>query len=129
MTTRPVIFDGSYLFVNVDSSEGSLKAELLDEDGNVVDGFSADECEPVSEDSTISLVTWKNNDSLAAFAGKPVRLRFILDKAHLYSFWVSTSQAGESRGYVAGGGPGYKTNLDVEGISAYEKASGYTNLE
>ena len=52
MTTRPVIFDGSYLFVNVDSSEGSLKAELLDEDGNVVDGFSADECEPVSEDST-----------------------------------------------------------------------------
>lgn len=129
VTTRPVIFDGSYLFVNVDSSEGSLKAELLDEDGNVVDGFSADECEPVSEDSTISLVTWKNNDSLAAFAGKPVRLRFILDKAHLYSFWVSTSQAGESRGYVAGGGPGYKTNLDVEGISAYEKASGYTNLE
>lgn len=129
VTTRPLTYDGAYLFVNVDSSKGALKAEVLDADGNVLTGYSADDCESVSVDSTIQRISWKKNDGIGQFAGQPVRLRFILDNAHLYSFWVSTSQAGESRGYVAGGGPGYRTNLDVEGVAAYEKAQGYSNLK
>ena len=40
--------------------------------------------------------------------GKPVRIRFKLHCATLYSFWVSPSERGESLGYVAAGGPAYK---------------------
>ena len=30
----------------------------------------------------------------------------------VYSFWVSPSPRGESRGYVAGGGPAYRSHYD-----------------
>ena len=52
-------------------------------------------------------IAWKGGD-LARFAGKPVRFRFNLRVATLYSFWVSRKPTGESGGYVAAGGPAYK---------------------
>ncbi len=129
VTTRPVSFDGSYLFVNADcGTGGSLRAELLDADGSVLDGFSADDCVPMTGDSTIYRMTWKNRSDLSAYSGQAVRLRFVIDNADLYSFWISTSEAGESRGYVGGGGPGYKTNLDTEGLDAYRAADSYPPL-
>ena len=53
---------------------------------------------------------------LAALAGRPVRFRFLLHCATLYSFWVSPSARGESRGYVAAGGPGYPGLRDEGGV-------------
>ena len=52
-------------------------------------------------------LTWKGGD-LSRFAGKPVRFRFRMKVATLYSFWVSKKPTGESGGYVAAGGPDYK---------------------
>ena len=51
---------------------------------------------------------------LAALAGRPVRFRFRLHCGTLYSFWVSSSERGESRGYVAGGGPAYHGLRDLQ---------------
>jgi len=31
----------------------------------------------------------------------------------LYAFWISPSAAGQSRGYLAGGGPGYAGGVDA----------------
>ena len=39
-------------------------------------------------------------------AGRTLRLKFYLNKADLYSFWISEWQTGESGGYTGGGGPG-----------------------
>lgn len=125
VTTRPVAFDGSHLFVNVDSSKGEMTVEILDADGNVIPGFSADKCHPVSVNSTIHHVTFDGVDDLSALRGRAVKFRFNLHNTDLYSFWVSTSTAGESNGYVAGGGPGYATNIDREGTAAYEAAESY----
>ena len=58
-------------------------------------------------DSTKSARTWKGGD-LSRFAGKPVRFRFNLHTATLFSFWVSQKPTGESGGYVAAGGLDYK---------------------
>ncbi|MCM1036794.1 MAG: hypothetical protein NC406_05645 [Bacteroides sp.] len=126
VTTRPLSFDGSCLFVNADATGGSVCAELLDEQGRPVEGFTADDCVPVTTDSTIARITWAGGDTLDAFAGRAIRLRFAVDGgASLYSFWISPSERGESRGYVAGGGPGYHTDLDTEGIDAYQQAKSY----
>jgi hypothetical protein len=46
-------------------------------------------------------------------AGQAVRLRFVLDRAELFAFWVSPSAAGHSRGYLAAGGPGYSRITDA----------------
>ena len=51
---------------------------------------------------------------LALLAGRPVRFRFHLANAKLYSFWVSPDLSGASHGYVAAGGPGFTGAMDTK---------------
>lgn len=128
LTTRPVSFSGKYLFVNVNSAAGSLSVEILDENNNVIDGFSAANCKPVSINSTIYQMEWTGKNDLSSLTGKTVKFRFIINNADLYAFWVSKTTDGESNGYVAGGGPGYPTDVDNQGIKAYNIAQKYKKL-
>ena len=107
LVTRPVTFSGAHLFVNADARFGDVSAEVLDEKGVPYPGYSAADCQAlVRTDSTKSALTWKGGD-LSRFAGKPVRFRFNLHTATLFSFWVSKKPTGESGGYVVAGGPDY----------------------
>ncbi len=115
LTTRPVVFSGSHLFVNVDCPKGELKAEVVGEDGTVIAPFSLENCTPVHSDSTLAAITWKDAPDLSELAGKPVRFRFTLRRGSLYAFWVSRDATGRSDGYVAGGGPGYTGSTDTVG--------------
>jgi hypothetical protein len=115
VTTRPIVFGGSRLFVNVDCLKGELKAEVIGEDGNGIAPFTLENCIPVTSDSTLAAITWKNASDLSALAGKPVRLRFTLRRGAFYAFWVSRDATGRSDGYVAGGGPGYTGPTDTVG--------------
>jgi hypothetical protein len=128
LTTRPVTFDGEYLFVNVDCQSGQLKVEILDHDCSVIAPFSASNCLPVSADSTIKQISWKGAKNLALLKNKPVRFRFHLVNGDLYSFWVSPDKTGASRGYNAAGGPGFNGGVDLEGSNAYKQASNFPNL-
>ncbi len=104
LTTEPLTFDGSHLFVNV--SARRLAVEALDRDGRPVDGFSVADCEALADaNSTRVEVRWRGA-SIGKLAGRVVRLRFHVSDGDLYSFWVSPWPSGESRGYTAGGGPG-----------------------
>jgi hypothetical protein len=112
LTTRPVVFTGSHLFVNAAVPDGELRVEILDEQGNVIAPFSKDECLPVRSDSTRQAVRWRAAPNLAALAGRPVRLRFFLSRGSFYAFWVSRDAKGASRGYTAAGGPGFSGPAD-----------------
>lgn len=108
VTTRPVVFDGTHLFVNAElAAGGSLSVDLLGADGAVL-GSSV---RPVTGDSTKTGVALPSA-LLTSLRNRPVRFRFSLDRGTLYSFWVSPSVRGESRGYVAGGGPDYPSLRD-----------------
>ena len=113
LTTRPIMFSGKHLFVNVAATQGCLTVEVLDEQSQPIPGFTAADCLPISKDSTKEPVRWHGNDSLVDLAGRPVRFRFNLERGQLYAFWVSGSERGESGGYVAGGGPAFKGNRDA----------------
>jgi hypothetical protein len=109
VVTEPVLFDGKYLFVNVElkSAESQLLVEILDADGKALPEFSGENSVALKQiDSTKQLVSWKTRDDLSALVGQRVRLRFSVTDGDLYSFWVSPWATGESRGYTAGGGPG-----------------------
>jgi hypothetical protein len=118
LTTRPVIFKGKDLFVNVDCPEGELKVEVLDKDGDVIEPFTLANCEPISSDKTLVKVNWKGKRDLAELSGKPVRFKFHLENGSLYSFWVSPDKSGASHGYVGAGGPGFKGPTDTVGESS-----------
>jgi hypothetical protein len=113
VTTRPVRFTGTHLFVNADVEGGELRAEVLDANGKTIEPFSAHRCTAVTADSTRAEVVWPGA-SLADLAGQPVRFRFSLRDGRLYSFWVAANAGGSSRGYVAAGGPDFKGSMDVE---------------
>jgi hypothetical protein len=112
VTTRVVRFSGSWAFVNVEIDGGELRAEVLDADGRVIEPFSAARCVPVRQDSTRAAVRWAGA-SLADLAGRSVRFRFYLESGRLYAFWVAATERGESRGYVAAGGPGFDGPIDA----------------
>lgn len=111
LTTRPVRFSGSHLFVNADLRGGELRAEVLDRSGLVIGSFSRGTCNPLRASGTRQPVTWRGI-SLAAIAGEPVRFRFTLTAGSLYAFWVSDSPWGHSNGYPAAGGPEFTGPID-----------------
>jgi hypothetical protein len=115
MLTRPLTFTGSHLFVNVNAPDGELRAGVLDEHGQPIQGFSHFSCNPVRTDSTSCRITWQGAGDLSSLTGRPVRLEFHLRQGELYSFWISPSLSGCSRGFVAAGGPGYVGAIDSGG--------------
>jgi hypothetical protein len=115
LTTRPVLFNGKHLFVNVDAPRGELRVEILHKDGNIIQPFSRQACSPIRTDSTIHQVEWQGAKSLSRLAGKPVRFAFHLRAGKLFAFWVSPDKSGASYGYVAAGGPGFTAPIDTVG--------------
>ena len=76
--TRPIRFRGSKLVLNYRVT-GTARVELLDADGKALPGFSA----TLTGDHTAAAVPW---EKVADLAGKPVRLRFTLQDADVFSF-------------------------------------------
>jgi hypothetical protein len=90
LLTRPVVFSGSKLVVNfVTSAEGSLRIEFLDPSGNPIPGLGLADCDRLQGDSIEQTVSWHGKSDLGRLAGRPVRLRFGLVDADLYSFQFS----------------------------------------
>lgn len=86
LITPPLIFKGSRLSLNFASSAfGSLRVEIQDADGKPVPGFTLADSVELYGDTVARNALWKENPDLAALAGKPVRLRFVMKDANLYS--------------------------------------------
>ncbi len=82
--TKPIAPKGDRLFVNVDAADGKLVVEVLDAKGNPLPGYAGSDCSPVRGDSISQVVRWRQSDRLPK--QRPVRLRFRLRDASLYSF-------------------------------------------
>ena len=123
LETKPVAFTGGHLFVNAECRFGTVAAEVLGEDGKPVKGFALADCRAMAgKDSTKTELTFAGGD-LSALGTRGVRIRFHLKCATLYSFWVSPSERGESRGYVAAGGPDYPGLRDSIAAAAPKRAA------
>ncbi len=87
LLTKPVIFTGSKLVLNVSTSAGgSLRVELQDADGRPLPGYGLEDNVPVIGDAIAREVEWTNSPDLSAIAGRPVRIRFVMTECDLYSF-------------------------------------------
>ncbi|NQT92744.1 MAG: glycosyl hydrolase family 32 [Lentisphaerae bacterium] len=119
LTTRPVTFTGSRVFVNAAVAKGGeLRVEILNEAGEPIQPYTRENCRAVQTDGTLEPVVWSGAEDVSALCGKPVRFRFTLREGALYAFWVSRNASGRSDGYVAGGGPGFTGMADTVGRAA-----------
>ncbi len=87
LVTKPLTFAGTKLTLNL-ISQGETRVEIHDAGGNPIPGFALEDCAPLQGDFIDETVAWKGG-SLAALAGKPVRLRFVLQQADLFAFQLA----------------------------------------
>ena len=86
MVTRPFIFKGSRLSMNFSTSAaGSVRVEIQDARGQPLAGFTLAQSPEMYGDEIDRVVTWKGGSDVGSLAGKPVRLRFVMKDADLYS--------------------------------------------
>ena len=85
MITKPLAFKGSELLLNFSTSAaGSISIELQDQNGAPIPGFTLEESELIVGDSLERAVVWREGD-LRQFNGRPIKLRFVMTDADLYS--------------------------------------------
>ena len=104
LTTEVLAYSGEYFFVNADCRGGSLRAELLDEAGEVIPAYSREKCRAVCQDGTKQQIVWDGAPVLKDIPGK-IRVRFLLNHARLYAFWITDDAGGRSHGYLGAGSP------------------------
>ncbi len=73
------------LHLNYRAWGGSVRVEVLDDQDKVVPGYAADDCRPLQRDEVDAVVAWRDRAELPSTGGA-LRLRFLLDKASLFSF-------------------------------------------
>ena len=86
LTTKPLVFIGDTLEVNANAAGGSIVVEALGADGVVIEGFSKTDCTAITTDSVRHVLKWKGQKDSHLIQARPIRLRFHMKKAKLYSF-------------------------------------------
>ena len=81
LLTRPVLATGGPLRVTADAAGGSVQVALVDPHGKTLG-----QGKPITGNVTGAAVSFSDKDVLAAVRGKPVRLKFELHDAKLFSF-------------------------------------------
>jgi hypothetical protein len=106
LITKPLLLTGNVLQLNVEANRGRVRVSIASAEPvetlkgttlstaphlaelNPLPGFSFDDCAPIRENSAEYVVKFKNNPSLEALRGRPVRLLFEMVDADLYGFRV-----------------------------------------
>jgi len=92
MTTKPFVFTGRELRLNYSTSAGgSVQAELLDNSGTPLPGFTAADMNPLFGDELDAPVVWKEKSDVSSLSGRPVRLRLLLKDADVFAFRMMAS--------------------------------------
>lgn len=90
MVTQPLVFKGKSLHLNYSTSAiGSIQIELQNEHGQTLSGFALNDMTPLFGDDLDGSITWGKSGDLSRFVGRPVRLRFLLKDADVFSMRFS----------------------------------------
>lgn len=87
LITKPFTFTGSNLSLNcTTSAAGGMHVEIQTPDGEPIEGFTMEDCSEIIGDRLDKTVCWKSGADVSSLSGRPIRLRFRLKDADLYSF-------------------------------------------
>lgn len=86
MITKPLTFSGDNLYLNfATSAAGEIKVEVLNTNGEIIQGFSADDCQAIIGNEIRKHVSWVGHKNMKSLEGKVIRLRIKMKDADLYS--------------------------------------------
>jgi hypothetical protein len=85
--TRPFTFTGKELTLNFATREGGeVRVEVMNKEGWKLQDFTRQDCQPLAGDSLDHKVSWTAGADISSLTGGPIRLRFLLKDADVYSF-------------------------------------------
>ncbi len=86
MTTKPLTFTGNEITLNYSTSAGgSIRVELQNVQGDPIPGFTLAECPEILGDQLDRVVHWQKGEDVSDLQQVPIRLRFVLRDADLFS--------------------------------------------
>lgn len=86
MLAKPFTFTGQELELNfATSAGGSIRVEIQGADGTPVSGFAVADCLDTIGNEFDRVVQWKAGSDVSGLAGKPVRVRFVMTDADVFS--------------------------------------------
>ena len=86
LTTKPLNVGSGKLEINyLARPGGQVRVEIQDADGQPLANFSADDCDPLQGDEIAQRISWRGDEN-GPFIGRPVRVRFEVKDADLFSF-------------------------------------------
>ena len=86
LTTKPLVFSGQELELNVSAKRGSIAVEIQDAEGRPVPGYALADCDRLRGDAVHHRITWQGRPDVSRLAGRAVRLLFVMRRASLYAF-------------------------------------------
>jgi len=86
LQTKLMAMSGDRLIVNADASLGHIRVEVVDAEGEPIEGFGKDDAHPITGDSVRHEVRWKGRTDVRSLMSKPIALRFVIDRSKVYSF-------------------------------------------
>lgn len=85
--TKPFVFSGKSLTINfATSAGGGIQIEFQQPDGTPISAFTGEDCQEQIGNEIERVVRWKQGSDVSSLAGKPVRMRIVMQDADLYSF-------------------------------------------
>lgn len=106
--TKPLRFSGSQLELNESTSAaGRIRVEIQEADGTPIPGYTLEDSETIYGDRIRHVVRWgdeqSRHDDVSPLAGRPVRLRFLMQEADLFSLRFAPSGTSPQSAPVADG--------------------------
>ena len=90
MITKTLDFTGNKLELNYSTSAaGRIRVEMLDESGTPLEGYTLEDCDGFIGDEISGNVSWNGSTDLSKISGRPVRVRFVMNDADIYSLRFS----------------------------------------
>jgi hypothetical protein len=105
MITKLFTFTGKELEINYRTgAPGFVRVEIQDAGGKSIAGYTLDDCPEIIGDEIERIVKWKGGGDVGKLTGQPVRLRFAMKDADLYSFRFRSENKGTPNQPDAGDG-------------------------
>ena len=94
LLTLPFALKTPEIFLNARTeSEGNVRVEVQEENGEPVAGFPMNECIPMAGDSLDHRVRWRSDPDGSRIVGKSIRLKVSAQRAELFSIWMPNGDA------------------------------------
>ena len=88
IVTRKLKFTGTKLTLNAkaDGAGNYVKVELLDTNGNVISGYSKNDCNTINTDNVEQTISWNGSSNIAALSGQEIQVKIYTKGAKVYAF-------------------------------------------